>query len=106
MCSERRVGRSAAGKKDSRSQCGENPLTGVVFNYYLKKSIRLCSCIGYYFRQASKPIKTFSSKAKEAGDKIDFHNGMNQFAWDMLYPPGENSGWTDIMEWRRGRRKS
>jgi methyl-accepting chemotaxis protein len=41
------------------------------------------------FDKQNKPIKTFSRKAKEAGDKIEFNKGMNQFVWDMQYPPGE-----------------
>lgn len=35
------------------------------------------------------PIRTFSKNAKEETDKIDFSSGMNQFVWDMNYPPAE-----------------
>ena len=76
-------------RKIAVHNAGENPLTGVVFNYFLKNPSDSAVVSVTIFDKANKPIKTFSSKAKEAGDKIDFHNGMNQFAWDMLYPPGE-----------------
>ena len=43
------------------------------------------------FDKQDKPIKTFSKKEKLPADKLDFSNGMNQFAWDMNYPPAESS---------------
>ncbi len=36
-----------------------------------------------------KLIKTFSTPAKEKEDKIDAVKGMNQFVWNMNYPPAE-----------------
>ena len=68
---------------------GENPPNGVVFNYYLKNAKDSSAVYITIFDKHSKPIKTFSKKAKEAGDKIEFNPGMNQFVWDMMYPPGE-----------------
>ena len=36
-----------------------------------------------------KLVKTFSTDAKEAGDKMDISKGMNQFVWNLLYPASE-----------------
>jgi photosystem II stability/assembly factor-like uncharacterized protein len=68
---------------------GENPPNGVVFNYYLKQATDSSKVSVTIFDKQNKIIKTFRKKAKEAGDKIDFNAGMNQFVWDMQYPPGE-----------------
>lgn len=68
---------------------GENPASGVVFNYFLKDANDSSKVSITVFDKQNKPIKTFSKNAKEPGDKIDFNDGMNQFVWDMNYPPGE-----------------
>ncbi len=76
-------------RKSVVHNAGDNPPTGVVFNYYLKYASDSSALSITIFDKENKPIKTFSKKAKEPEDKIDFHTGMNQFAWDMLYPAGE-----------------
>ncbi|HTL06747.1 MAG TPA: hypothetical protein VL307_00775, partial [Chitinophagaceae bacterium] len=76
-------------RKQVVQNAGENPLTGVVFNYYLAKAADSNAVSISIFDKTGKPVKTFSKTAKEAADKIDFNQGMNQFSWDMLYPPGE-----------------
>ena len=43
------------------------------------------------FDKQHKIIKTFGSKEKNENDKLDFKPGLNQFIWDMLYPPGETA---------------
>jgi photosystem II stability/assembly factor-like uncharacterized protein len=68
---------------------GDNPLNGIVFNYYLRLASDSAPFFITIFDKENKPIRTFSKNAKEAADKIDFGTGMNRFAWDMLYPPGE-----------------
>jgi photosystem II stability/assembly factor-like uncharacterized protein len=68
---------------------GENPASGVVFNYYLKKALDSSKVAITVFDKQNKPIKTFSKKAKEVADKIDYSTGLNQFVWDELYTPGE-----------------
>lgn len=68
---------------------GDNPLNGAVFNYYLKAATDSSAVSITIFDKQNKPIKTFSTKAKEASDKLEVNAGMNQFAWDMLYPPAE-----------------
>jgi hypothetical protein len=68
---------------------GENPLSGAVFNYYLKDATDSAKVSITIFDKQHKPIKTFSKSAKENSDKLEFNNGLNQFAWDMNYPPAE-----------------
>ncbi len=68
---------------------GENPLGGAVFNYYLKDANDSSKVSITIFDKQHKAVKTFSKNAKEPADKIDFNSGMNQFAWDMNYPPAE-----------------
>lgn len=68
---------------------GMNPPNGSVINYYLKEasdSVKLSIDI---MDKNKKPIKTFSTKAKEKADKIEVSSGMNQFIWDMKYAPAE-----------------
>jgi photosystem II stability/assembly factor-like uncharacterized protein len=68
---------------------GANPLAGSVFNYYVNNLTDSAAFSISIFDKAGKEIKTFSRKAKLPADKIMVSNGMNQFNWDMLYPPGE-----------------
>lgn len=70
---------------------GENPPNGVLFNYYLKDANDSSHVTITVFDKQHKTIRTFSRNAKEANDKIDFNNGMNQFVWDMNYPPAEST---------------
>lgn len=68
---------------------GTNPASGVVINYYLKGITDSSRVSITVFDKQSNPIRTFSKNAKEATDKIEFSNGINQFEWDMLYPTAE-----------------
>ena len=68
---------------------GQNPPNGVVFDYWLKDapdSPRISITI---FDKKHQPIRTFSTRADEEDTRIDAHEGMNSFVWDMLYPPAE-----------------
>ncbi len=80
---------------------GKNPPDGVVFNYFMKHvndSTKLSISI---MDKNKKLIKKFtnSGSASAAGGnagqqrgntgKIDVSQGMNQFEWDMNYPPAE-----------------
>ncbi len=84
----RRGGRGQAGAPQN---VGENPLSGAVFNYFLKDAGDSARVSITVYDKQHKAIKTFSRNAKEASDKIDFTSGMNQFVWDMNYPPAESS---------------
>ena len=68
---------------------GANPASGVIFNYYLKNVTDSSNVSVTIFDKQNRAIKTFSSKAKDEADKLDFDAGLNKFAWNMLYPPGE-----------------
>ncbi|MBI2284720.1 MAG: glycosyl hydrolase [Bacteroidetes bacterium] len=82
-------GRRMRGQTGTQANMGENPASGVVFNYYLKGADDSSKVSITVFDKQGKPIKTFSKNAKAVTDKIDFNNGMNQFVWDMNYPPAE-----------------
>ena len=81
--------RGQRGRRAVLQNAGTNPANGVVINYYLKNATDSSKVSVTIFDKQNKPIKTFSRKAKEAADKMDFNKGMNQFVWDMQYPPGE-----------------
>ncbi len=85
----RRGGRRGAAAVEPNT--GENPLTGSVINYYLKNVNDSSKVSITIFDKVGKSIKTFSKTAKEPSDKLDFNEGMNQFAWDMNYPPAEKT---------------
>ena len=70
---------------------GENPPSGTVFNYFLKTVNDSSKVSISIFDKQNKIIKTFSPNAKEPGDKLEFSAGMNQFVWDMNYPPAEKA---------------
>ncbi len=74
---------------DTPDNAGTNPPAGVVFNFYAPKAIDTGKASVTIFDQARKEIKTFSTEAKEAGDRIEVSRGMNQFVWNMQYPPAE-----------------
>ncbi len=69
---------------------GVNPYNGVVFNYSLNQVTDSSKVVISIFDKKGKTIRTFSKDAKEASNKIEFADGMNQFFWDMKYPPTES----------------
>ncbi|GAC1438022.1 MAG: hypothetical protein NVSMB63_00890 [Sediminibacterium sp.] len=83
--------RGQRGQGGSIPNMGENPASGVVFNYYLKDADDSSKVSVTVFDKQHKLIRAFSKNAKEADDKIDFNKGMNQFVWDMQYPPAEKA---------------
>jgi len=68
---------------------GSNPPTGPVINYYVKNVTDSAKISIEILDRNKKTIKTFATDAKEKNDKIDVNKGMNQFAWNMLYPPAD-----------------
>lgn len=81
--------RGSRGGGGALQNIGQNPANGVVFNYHLKDATDSSVLSITVFDKQHTPIKTFSTKAKEPTDKIDCNDGMNQFVWDMNYPPAE-----------------
>jgi photosystem II stability/assembly factor-like uncharacterized protein len=81
--------RSAGG--GAMQNIGENPLSGAVFNYHLRNTNDSSRVSISIYDKQSKLIKTFSTKSKDAADKLEINEGLNQFAWDQNYPEGEKS---------------
>lgn len=82
-------GRRMRGGGGTIPNMGDNPPNGVVFNYLLNGANDSSKVSVTVFDKQHKPIKTFSAKEKLPADKLDFSDGMNQFVWDMNYPPAE-----------------
>ena len=68
---------------------GMNPPNGSVINYFVKSISDSAKVSIDILDKNKKLIKSFSTKAKEKEDKLDVSAGMNQFVWNMLYPPAE-----------------
>ncbi len=68
---------------------GANPPNGVVINYWLKDANDSSKVSISVFDKSNSLIKTFTKDAKEENNKLEFTAGMNQFVWDMMYPPAE-----------------
>jgi photosystem II stability/assembly factor-like uncharacterized protein len=68
---------------------GINPVNGSVINYYLKNVPDSAKVSIEILDKNKKQIKLFATNAKEKEDKIDVSKGMNQFVWNMLYPPAD-----------------
>ena len=84
-------GRRQRGGGNPLPNMGENPASGAVFNYFLKDANDSSKVSISIFDKQNKVIKTYSKKAKEASDKLEFTAGYNQFVWDMNYPPAEKA---------------
>jgi photosystem II stability/assembly factor-like uncharacterized protein len=70
---------------------GENPTSGVIFNYFVREGLDTANLKITIYNKQNQPIKTFSKSAKELSDKLDLTSGINQFIWDMNYPAGEKA---------------
>jgi photosystem II stability/assembly factor-like uncharacterized protein len=68
---------------------GLNPPFGPVINYYVKDLADSAKLSIDIMGRNKKLIKSFSTNAKEKQDMIDVNKGMNQFVWNMNYPPAE-----------------
>ena len=70
---------------------GTNPPTGAVINYFIKDISDTAKSSVVIMDADRKPIKTFSTDAKEKENKIDVTKGMNQFVWNMEYPGADKA---------------
>ena len=68
---------------------GMNPPMGSVINYYVKDITDSSKISVEVLDKNHKQVKLFANTAKEKENKIDVNKGMNQFVWDMNYPPAE-----------------
>ena len=68
---------------------GQNPPNGVVFHYWLKSPADTPRVSITIFDKQQKPIRTFTTRSKDADTKLECEPGINTFVWDMLYAPAE-----------------
>jgi hypothetical protein len=73
----------------SMANMGANPMPGVVLNYYVKDVTDSTKAAITILDKNRKPIKTFTTDAKEANAKMDVVKGMNAFSWNLLYPASD-----------------
>jgi photosystem II stability/assembly factor-like uncharacterized protein len=81
--------RVSGGSSTAPGDAGANPPAGAVIKFHLPAvtdSTRVSVSILDHER---KLIRTYRSDAKDAGEKIAFTQGMNQWAWNLQYPGGE-----------------
>lgn len=71
------------------ANAGTNPPAGVVFNFFVPGITDSAKASVVIMDNQHKPIKTFTTDAKEAAFKMDVSKGMNQFLWNLLYPESE-----------------
>jgi len=68
---------------------GQNPPNGVVFHYWLKSPADTPKVSITIFDKQQKPIRTFTTRSKDADTKLECEPGINTFVWDMLYAPAD-----------------
>ena len=68
---------------------GFNPPNGSTINFFLKDATDSTKLSISILDKNRKLIRQFSTSAKEKDEKIDVNKGMNQFVWNMYYPPAE-----------------
>lgn len=83
------AGNSFAGNFGTPRNAGTNPPNGAVINYYLKEVKDSTKASVTIMDKNKKLIRTYTTDAKEAKDKIEIAKGMNQFVWNLLYPAAE-----------------
>jgi photosystem II stability/assembly factor-like uncharacterized protein len=85
--------RIQAGGFGSRSgqpaNAGANPPNGAVINFYVKEAVDTTKASVTIMDRNKKVIRTFSTDAKEARDKMELSKGMNRFIWNLQYPEAE-----------------
>lgn len=89
-------GRGFRGNTGVPMNAGANPVTGPVINYYIKELTDSAKASLVIMDKNKKTIKTWSTEGKEIPDgkgpeKLNISKGMNQFAWNMLYPTPERT---------------
>lgn len=85
----RMQGNAFAQFANSVRNAGTNPPTGVLINYYVKEVSDSAKASLTILDKNHQLVKAFSTDAKEPNNKLDISSGMNQFAWNMLYPESE-----------------
>ncbi|MFT5165688.1 MAG: photosystem II stability/assembly factor-like uncharacterized protein [Saprospiraceae bacterium] len=65
---------------------GLNHPGGVVVHYYLKNKPDTAEIKLTFWEAGGEVIKSYSTKAKEKGEKLEVKKGANMFSWNMSYP--------------------
>ncbi len=68
---------------------GMNPPNGSVINFFIKNVTDSSKVSIELLDKNKKSIKLFTTDKKDKEDKIEISKGMNQFVWDMQYPPAD-----------------
>jgi photosystem II stability/assembly factor-like uncharacterized protein len=76
-------------RSGTSSTAGANPPNGAIINYYLKDIGDSTKASITLFDKNKKLIRVYATDASEARDKIEISKGMNQFVWNLQYPPAE-----------------
>jgi len=75
-----------SGSSEVTKTAGKNHPGCVATYFYLKSKPDSTTRISLEYLEADgKPIKKFSTDAKEKADKLSVKEGMNRFNWNMLY---------------------
>lgn len=77
-------------QNESPVNAGKNPATGVVINYYLKDEPDTSKKLTIeIYVDHGELIQTYSSASTEKELTIEAGKGLNQFNWNLDYPPSE-----------------
>jgi photosystem II stability/assembly factor-like uncharacterized protein len=87
--SYRMVGSRFSQSFGTPANAGSNPPGGVVFNYYVRNVNDSTKAAITIMDKSHAVVKTFSTNAKDNNAKLEVVDGMNQFAWNLLYPESE-----------------
>lgn len=71
------------------ANAGANPPNGAVINFFVKEVADTTKASITIMDKNKKVIRTFSTDAKEARDKMELVKGMNRFVWNLQYPEAE-----------------
>jgi photosystem II stability/assembly factor-like uncharacterized protein len=68
---------------------GTNAPIGVVLNYYARNVDDSTKASMAILDKNGKEVRTYTTDAKEQGNKMEITKGMNQFTWNLRYPESE-----------------
>lgn len=71
------------------ASAGTNPPAGAAFRYYLKEAPDSLKVSMSILDKEGKTVKTYSTDAKEAANKLEVRKGMNTAAWNLRYPEAD-----------------
>jgi len=82
------------GSFGTNRNAGVNPVSGAIINFYARDVNDSTKASLVIMDRNKKEIKKFSTDSKDlpsgqAGNKLDINQGINQFAWNLLYPDAE-----------------